>query len=681
MRTHLLIAVVLWNAGAAELAVMPLPAKWEAGSGELVIDRTFRAEMNGSCGAAGDAALRRMSGRLAMRTGIPVPVVQPTTRMTVICDASGEPLPALGEDESYRLSVTAEGARLKAPRTVGAMRGMETFLQLVRNGPRGFSVASIVIDDRPRFGWRGLSLDTSRHFLPVDSLKRTLDGMAAVKLNVFHWHLVDDQGFRIESKRYPALHGKGSDGQFYTQDQAKEIIAYAAARGIRVVPEFDIPGHTTSWFVGMPELASGKGPYEIERRIGIFGAAMDPSNEQVYTVLDGFLAEMAALFPDPYLHIGGDEINGKEWNANASIQQFIQAKGLKNNDGLHAYFNQRLLAIVKKHGKMMVGWDEVLHPGVPKDVVIQSWRGQKSLAEAVRGGYRALLSNGYYLDLNHPAAQHYRMDPLGGAADGLTAEQKARVLGGEACLWAEWVSPENLDIKLWPRLAAVAERLWSAAGTTDVDAMYRRLTAVKYYLDLMGMKHKSNQVLMLKRLTGEEDIAALQTLAAVVEPVKDYVRSSIREYQVTYPLNRLVDAVAPESDEAREPVTKEKLLKWRDNHARLLPVLLRSAALTEVIALSQGLSEVASLGLEALDQPAQKRTPAWKKEKLAELQRIGTVNPKPEETKFCKELLAEYDSSPAMIQRRCLEPRPAADLLLVVKPQVAKLVTAASQPE
>ena len=671
------LMILAANLSAAELDIMPLPGRVEPGAGELIVDGSFRVALEGACGTLGEAAAGRMLQRLSMRTGIPLNLGEGKKVLTVRCEAASGALPVLGEDESYSLQVTDQGAELKAPRAVGALRGMETFLQMVRSGPRGYTVPAVAIDDRPRFPWRGLSLDTSRHYLPLDSLRRTLDGMAAVKLNVFHWHLTDDQGFRIECKKYPALHLKGSDGQFYTQQEAREMIAYAAARGIRVVPEFDIPGHTTSWFVGMPELASGTGPYEIERRIGIFGAAMDPTKEQLYEVLDGFLGEMAALFPDPYLHIGGDELNGKEWTSNAAIQAFIRAKGLGNNEGLHAYFNQRLLAIVQKHGKTMEGWDEVLHPGVPKDVLIQSWRGQKSLAEAARGGYRAILSNGYYLDLNHSAAEHYRMDPLGGPAAQLTPEQKARVLGGEACLWIEWVSSENLDIKLWPRLAAIAERLWSPASTTDVASMYRRLAAVNYYLDLTGMKQRSNQVLMLKRLAGSEDFAALQTLAAVVEPVKDYTRSSMRDYKVTDPLNRLIDAVSPESSEAREPVSKEKLVKWRDNHARLLPALQRSALLAEVIPLSEGLNRIATIGLEAMEK-GQRRDAAWRKEQLAALERAGTVLPMPEETRFCKALLAEYDSSAALVKKRCLDPRPAADLLLVLKPQIAKLVEAAS---
>ena len=204
---------------------------------------------------------------------------------------------------------------------------------------RGISCLLSEIQDQPRFPWRGLMIDIARHYQPPEVLKRNLDAMAAVKLNVFHWHLTEDQGFRVESKKFPKLHTMGSDGFFYTQDQVREIIAYAAERGIRVIPEFDIPGHATSWLVGHPELGSAPGPYKIERGAGIFEPALDPTRDQTYKFLDGFLGEMAALFPDAYMHIGGDENEGKQWDRNPQIQAFMKAKGIKDNHALQAYFN------------------------------------------------------------------------------------------------------------------------------------------------------------------------------------------------------------------------------------------------------------------------------------------------------------------------------------------------------
>ena len=508
------------------------------------------------------------------------------------------------------LKSTSSGARLNAPTTLGVMRGLQTFLQLVRTTSAGFAVPAVSIEDSPRFPWRGLMIDVGRHFIPLDVLKRNLDGMAAVKLNVFHWHLSENQGFRIESKKFPKLQGMGSDGLYYTQDEVRELIAYARERGIRVVPEFDMPGHATAWFVGYPELASGPGPYQIERQWGVFDPAMDPTREETYKFLDTFIGEMAGLFPDQFFHIGGDEVNGKEWDANPKIQAFMRAHGLKDNNDLQAYFNQRVQKIVAKHGKTMLGWDEILRPDLPKSIVIQSWRGPDSLAQAAKQGYRGLLSSGYYVDLMWSAERHYATEPLSGAAASLTPEEQKRILGGEACMWAEYVSPENIDSRIWPRTAAIAERLWSPQDVRDVNSMYQRLAVVSSWLDGLGLTHNSSYAPMLRRIAGTNDIAALKVLADVLEPVKDYTREETAPAPATSasPLNRVVDAVRPESATARQfadavnellaarpsrvpkPGSENLLNRWRDNQVELQPQFEKSLLLKEVAPISQNLS-------------------------------------------------------------------------------------------
>ena len=315
--------------------------------------------------------------------------------LTVTVDGPGEAIQGPDENESYSLEVTPSAAHLKAPTVVGAIHGLETFLQLVQNDGTNHFLLAVSIEDSPRFRWRGLMIDVSRHFQPIEVIKRTLDGMAAVKMNVFHWHLSDDQGFRIESKVFPKLTGMGSDGLFYTQDQAREIVAYARERGIRVVPEFDIPGHAQSWMVGYPDLASGTGPdyggpYQIERQYGIFDPVMDPTRDSTYKFLDRFIGEMAEIFPDPYMHIGGDENNGVQWKDNPRIQEFAKKHDLKDTAALQTYFNQQLFPILKKHGKRMIGWDEIYAPGLSKDAMIQSWRGFDSLAATAKDGYSGI---------------------------------------------------------------------------------------------------------------------------------------------------------------------------------------------------------------------------------------------------------------------------------------------------
>ena len=461
-------------------------------------------------------------------------------------------------------------------------------------------------------------IDVARHFSTMEVLKRNLDGMAAVKLNVFHWHLSEDQGFRVESKKFPKLHQLGSDGNYYTQEQIKEIIAYARERGIRVVPEFDIPGHSTSWLVGHPELGSAPGPYTIERRPGIFEPALDPTREEVYKFLDTFLSEMAALFPDEYFHIGGDENEGKQWDRNPAIQEYMKKHNIKDNHALQAYFNTRLLKILQKNNKKMIGWDEILQPTLPKDVVIHSWRGTAALAEAAKKGYDGILSNGFYIDLAQPASHHYAPDPLP-ADTTLTPEEAKHVLGGEATMWAEWVTPETIDSRIWPRTAAIAERLWSPRTVTDVPDMYRRLAVLSLQLEELGLLHKKNQEMMLRRLVRHDDVGPLRTLVSVIEPVKEYRRYQQRPQTMLSPLTGVVDATTPDSEAGRKfawmvreflsdaprfqlyhSELTQMLSDWQSSGAALGPMIDRSPALKEIKPHAQNLIQLGTTGLEAI---------------------------------------------------------------------------------
>lgn len=602
-----------------QLNLMPMPASVQSGAGQLPITQSFSVALMSHRDASLEAAVERFQARLSRQTGIPFrSKAGASAVLTIQTDHGRAAVQKLGEDESYELTVTDSSANLNAPTPLGVLRGLQTFLQLAQITPTGFAVPAVTINDQPRFPWRGLMIDVSRHFIPVDVLKRNLDGMAAVKMNVFHWHLSDDQGFRAESKKFPKLTGAGSDGLYYTQDDIREIVAYAHEQGIRVVPEFDMPGHSRSWFVGYPELASAPGPYTLETGDPI----MDPTRESTYKFLGKFIGEMSKLFPDAYFHIGGDEVDGKQWDANPKIQEFMHAHGLKNNQDLQAYFNGRIEKILAKNHKIMVGWDEILRPDLPKTIVVQSWRGQASLAQAAKLGYRGLLSYGYYLDLMWPASRHYAVDPMADAAATLSPEEKQRILGGESCQWAEWVTPENVDSHIWPRNAVIAERLWSLQNVTDVASMYARLNAISVDLQWLGLTHLSARRRMLERMAGTNDISSLRVLADVVEPVKDYNRWDDSKGPIDFhsPLNRLIDAVYPESDTTHQFATlvqafvqsggkdqnaeaqiRSWLVTWRDNDARLHPVLAQSFLLQEDEPISQNLSTVAAAGLQALD--------------------------------------------------------------------------------
>lgn len=613
----------------AALPLMPMPARLSMGSGSLTIDSRFSIAISGYSDQRLEAAAMRLLARISRQTGVPIPRQigkgGSPAALVIACKSAGSAPPKLYEDESYQLEIAASGARLSAPTVTGALRGMATFVQLIAPGPDAFTVPAVRIEDKPRFPWRGLMIDSSRHWMPLPVILRNLEAMAAVKLNVLHWHLSDDQGFRVESKIYPKLQQEGSDGLFYTQDQIRRVVAFARDRGIRVVPEFDMPGHSLSWLVGYPELASAPGPYEIGRHWGIFDAVMDPTREETYNFLDSFIGEMAGLFPDEYFHIGGDEVRANQWNQNTAIQAFCKAHNLAGAHDLQAYFNKRIQAIVQKHGKIMIGWDEILHPDLPKDIVVQSWRGQESLAQGARRGYRGLLSFGYYLDHLSPASYHYGIDPLGDGAQELNAEEAARILGGEACMWAELVNAETVDSRIWPRMAAIAERLWSPAELRDVDSMYARLSLVSRGLDWTGVQHRSTYWPMLDRLTGGRSTGQLKVLSDVVEPQGLRGRHP-REKTTSTPLNRLVDAARAESESVRalsqaarkiveEPGNsaaerawvRQTFLIWRDNDARLQPLLQNNFLLKETAPLSKDLSRAGTIGLQALRYVESKR--------------------------------------------------------------------------
>lgn len=667
-----LLHPVMTTAQQPALNLMPLPARVQSGAGSLAVDSSFSVAFTGYAEPRLERAGERFLRQLARQTALPLslkPIKGAKATLVVQTDHASKEIQEVGEDESYILDVSTASARIRASTPLGAMHGLQTFLQLVDVSPDGFAAPVVTIQDQPRFPWRGLMIDSARHFIPMEVIWHNLDGMEAVKLNVFHWHLSDNQGFRLESKKLPKLHEMGSGGLYYTQEEIRDVIAYARDRGIRVVPEFDMPGHSTSWLAGYPEIASGPGPFKIDEEWGVMDPAMDPTKEQTYKMLDQFIGEMARLFPDHYFHIGGDEVNGKAWDSNPRIQEFKKEHHYKSNEELQSYFSQRVQKLVAKHGKAAIGWDEIFVPGAPKDIVIHSWRGPDALAAAAKQGYRGILSNGYYIDLMWSAARHYAVDPLGGAAADLTPEQKQLVLGGEATMWSEYVNGENIDSRIWPRTAAIAERLWSPQEVRDPASLYARLDFVSARLEWLGLTHRTVSRHMLQRLAGPAspaEFAALRTLTDVVEPVKDYTREQTAPAHSisATPLNRVVDAVPPESDAGRrfgelvdrfiastchDPATEARLraqlTAWRDNDAILQPLAERSFLVKEVAVNSQDLSALGAAGLSALDAIAkgQPAPDSWKAQQLAVIEQVK---------------------------------KPKAQLLLIPAPAVQKLVEA-----
>lgn len=600
-----LLLLICADVFAQQPPLMPMPARYTMGGPAFRLTSSFRVEVQGHPGERIYKEAPRFFQRLSERTGIFFPTwqVTPSSKLNdrgllLSVARAGEII--MGEDESYLLEVNANSVKIEATTDIGAIRALETLLQLIASDARGYFFSGAVISDAPRFPWRGLLIAMPYHFMPMEVIKRTLDAMASVKMNVLHFYISDDQGYRIESKVFPRLHEIASDGMYFTQEQVREMIAYAHQRGIRVVPEIDLPGHSTAILTAYPHLASIQRSYVLQDHFGVFDPTIDPTRPTTYTFLDSLLTEVAALFPDRYFHIGGDENTGRDWQKNATIQQFMKDSGLTTTLALQNYFNQRIRNILARNGKIAIGWDEVLvkelddstakkyfnegrydllvEKNVPKDIVIQSWRGMEALLASAKNGYRSILSKGYYIDLVQPASYHYMNDPfpfrnevivpdseanlnrfesdiINKIKKGeklLTPEEEQLILGGEATMWTEHVTAETIDSRIWPRTAAIAERLWSPADLRDVDDMYRRMDIISIQLEALGCTHLKNSEMLLRRLAGRQDVACLQTVAQYLEPVQGYQRNQLDNFTRFSPYTLAADIAMPDQKAVRD---------------------------------------------------------------------------------------------------------------------------------
>ncbi|MCF6434802.1 family 20 glycosylhydrolase [Pseudoalteromonas sp. MMG022] len=692
----LVISLLCWSYAAVCVAspipanlgllLMPSPKKMQMTQQQLILPENVQVFMTGFDEQRQSLQFSRLQSALAqsqsLRSTILLKSALPDTSFLQIVVASNSRtkahhlIPQFSEDESYTLDIGAHGIHIQANTVFGAQHAVSSLMQLLASAQSG-GLPYLRIEDEPRFAWRGLLIDSVRHFISVETIKRQLDGMAAAKLNVLHWHLTDDQGWRVESKAYPRLTELASDGQYYTQQQIKDVVAYGALHGIRVVPEFGMPGHASAIAVAYPQLMSEEKQYQMQRHWGVFKPLLDVSKVQVYEFIETLLAEMTSLFPDQYVHIGGDEVDPQQWLANSNIQALMKTENLNNGHDVQAYFNQRVQAILHRQQRIMMGWDEVYHPDLPKDIVVQSWRGHDSLNTVARNGYQGILSTGFYIDQPQYTDFHYRNDPLeqsepleqslelsaaytftidrlkgsdvngellmmGGDStrqvliklndqhhkvaqlqkrytlDGkqywlvtldswmgplefefapaqgkssvlignsryplalkenlnpspvsmpepLTLTQQQRILGAEATIWSELVSDDNLDLRIWPRLFAIAERLWSPQAIKNIENMYHRLDAMDDYgAKVVGLAHQQQHVkglsyLLNPTLTDAEHQRSLSFLVALssrLEPAHYYTRHHIKYLQNKYhqraPLNALVDFLPVESRAVRQ---------------------------------------------------------------------------------------------------------------------------------
>lgn len=604
--------------------LMPWPQEINENSASFNIDEQLTIHISGE-----DAKQRvhnnavQFLRRLANRTGIFIDAGFPIENKNASININFDAVSKLTteSDESYSLDIKKSRISINAKTDVGALRGLETLLQLVHFNKSNYYFEGVSVNDSPRFVWRGLMIDAARHFQPVDVIKRNLDAMASVKMNVFHWHLTDDQGFRVESKVFPRLQEVAADGLFYTQEQIKDVVKYASNLGIRVVPEFDVPGHASAILAAYPELGSKEDyNYNVERFSGVFNPTLNPSKEVTYLFLETLFREITPLFPDEYFHIGGDENEGKHWDGNEEIQEFKKKHNLKTNHDLQTFFNIKLDKVLKKLDKKLMGWDEILTPSTPTTAVIHSWRGkheglkQSTLIKAAKKGYQTVLSAGFYIDRVLSVDNHYNIDPIGNAV--LTKDERKRILGAETTMWSELVTPLTIDSRIWPRTAAIAERFWSSKEVNDLDNMKKRLKVINFQLEELGITHIKNRDLILRNIANHKSIDALKTLSNICEPLKVYSRNKGgTEYKTFSPFTLFADACVPDAEDAvvfKKEVTlflksKDKnnlhniltyLKKWSDNDAEFEKIN-QNPITNSLASLSKNVSQISKLLFDA----------------------------------------------------------------------------------
>jgi hexosaminidase len=423
---------------------------------------------------------------------------------------------------AYAITIHKKGIYIDGDNEAGTFYGMQSLLQMLPvTISASLKVPFVSIQDHPRFEYRGLHLDVSRHFFPVDYVKRYIDYIALHKMNYFHWHLTDDQGWRIEIKKYPRLTevgawrdgtiighhpGTGNDntrhGGFYTQEEVKEVVAYAAARYITVVPEIEMPGHASAALAGFPNLGCTGGPYTVQQTWGVFRDVFCAGNDTVFNFLQDVLDEVIPLFPAKYVHVGGDECPKDSWKACSKCQKRIKDLNLKDEHELQSYFIQRMEKYINSKGKTIIGWDEILEGGLAPNAVVMSWRGESGGIEAAKQNHDVIMTPTTYVYLDYsqtkredslviggylPLEKVYNYEPL---PKELTPAQAKRIIGAQANLWTEYITnAAKVEYMIFPRATALSEVLWSPKEKKNwVDFQKRLQTQFKRY-DLWGTNY------------------------------------------------------------------------------------------------------------------------------------------------------------------------------------------------
>jgi hexosaminidase len=492
--------------------IIPMPVRVEALEGSFVL--TADAVIVAGAGTLEKA--EQLAGLLRPTTGFALPVLEESSGVPAIHLMLDDRLKGLGS-EGYELEVATSGVKLRSSSLTGLFYAGQSFCQLlpvqIFSGVKVdmvWQANAVSVSDQPRFGWRGVHLDCCRHFMPLEFVFKLLDLMALHKLNTFHWHLTEDQGWRLEIKKYPKLTEVGAwraqtiighgyqeapnfDGQphggFYTQDQARAVVEYAAALHITVVPEIELPGHAQAAIAAYPELGNTGTQLNVGERWGIIEHVYNP-NESTLGFLQDVLTEVLEIFPSTYIHVGGDECPKNEWKASPVAQARMQELGLHDEEELQSYFIRRMDAFLTARGRKLIGWDEILEGGLSPNATVHSWRGEEGGIEAARQGHDVVMAPQSHVYFDHYQAADQSSEPLaiGGFSPlekvygyepipaELSGQEAKHVLGSQAQMWTEYVpTSSHAEYMLFPRLCALAEVLWTPAKSKDYGGFSGRL--------------------------------------------------------------------------------------------------------------------------------------------------------------------------------------------------------------
>lgn len=507
---------------APEHALVPAPVRAEPGSGAFLLDRTTGISLSDAADAAAARVVEQWAGPLRAAGGL-----ERVDGGDIVVRVD----PNVASAEGYRLDVSSDGVEVIGADHAGLWYGLQTLAQLMppnveRAGiaEAGFEIPAMVIEDAPRFAYRGMHLDVARHFFGPDFVKHYIDLLARYKINRFHWHLTEDQGWRIQIDAYPKLteisafraqtqigHGRdefNGDGQphggFYTKDEVRDIVQYAADRFITIVPEIEMPGHSQAALAAYPELACTEGPFEVAQTWGVFEDIYCPY-EETFTFLETVLAEVMELFPGEYIHIGGDEAPKSRWEESEYVQRLMQREGFVEEAQVQSWFIRRIERFLSDNGRRLIGWDEILEGGLAPNATVMSWRGTIGGIEAARMGHDVVMTPYSHLYFDYYQSQDTAAEPfaIGGflpldtvysydpVPHQLREGDAAHIIGVQANVWTEYMkTPEHVEYMLLPRMFALSEVAWSPLETKDFEGFTARLDWHLARLDALGINYR-----------------------------------------------------------------------------------------------------------------------------------------------------------------------------------------------